>query len=93
MKCITNGEVVRRVSDKEAEHYISREGWEYACKKVKVKGFICPKCGKKYTEKPVECTGKITTRKKGKNGEELVIHTDCHNKKFEQGEIFIPAWK
>lgn len=57
MKCITDGKVVRRVDDKEAAHYVNREGWEYCQKKKTVKGFICQKCGRKYTVKPEKCFG------------------------------------
>ena len=57
MKCITNGKEVLRVNDKEAEHYIEREGWSYCEKREKVDGFYCPKCGKKFRENVKVCDG------------------------------------
>lgn len=92
MKCITNGEVVRRVSDKEAEHYINREGWEYCQKKVQKDGFVCAVCGKKYLHKPETCSGFIISHKKGKDGLDVAEKHHCKSKKFVPAKILVRTW-
>ena len=93
MKCITNGVEVRRVSDREAEHYISREGWNYCQKKQKVEGYICSKCGKSYKDKPEKCNGKITVQHKNKDGFNVNKKVFCDSKVFNKGTIFVPVWR
>lgn len=91
MKCITNGVEVRRVSDKIAEHYISREGWNYCQKKERKEGYTCPKCGKHYISKPEKCSGfAVVHRDKKRNVSKRI---PCDSKVFNKEFIYVPVWK
>ena len=93
MKCITNGTEIRRVSDKEAEHYISREGWHFCQKKKKENRYVCQKCGAKYSDKPGQCSAKIKVHTKNKDGADVSKKTICGCKQFVLKEVFVPVWK
>lgn len=93
MKCITDGKEVRRVPDKVAEHFISREGWSYCQKKEQKNGYICPKCGKHYLSKPEKCSGSLVTHHMNREGEHVVKRVSCDSKVFDKGIIYIPVWK
>lgn len=93
MKCITNGVEVRRVSDKVAEHYISREGWNYCQKKEQNDGYICPKCGKRYLSKPEKCSGFIVVHRHKEGRGDVAKRIPCDSKVFNKGVIYTPVWK
>ena len=93
MKCITDGKIVRRVSDKEAEHYVTHEGWSLCQKKKKDKRFVCQKCGAKYEVKPDKCYAKISVHHKTKDGADVVKRVFCESKQFVVREVFVPVWK
>ena len=92
MKCITNGVEVRRVSDKIAEHYISREGWSYCQKKERKEGYTCPKCGKHYLSKPEKCSGFTVVVHRHKKGN-VSKRIPCGSKVFNKEFIYAPVWK
>lgn len=93
MKCITDGKVVIRVSDKEAEHYISREGWSYHQKKKDGIRYVCEKCGRKFIAKPSACNGVSVKKYTGKDGQEVTKEIECKCKKFVEKTVNVPAWK
>ena len=93
MKCITKGSVVRRVSGKEAEHYINHEGWSYCNKKIPVKGFVCSKCGKKYRTKPEKCNGVVVSVIERKDGTTEKKTRTCESKSFNEQTILVPTWR
>ena len=91
MKCITNGVEVRRVSDKIAEHYVFREGWNYCQKKERKEGYTCPECGKHYISKPEKCSGlAVIHRDKKRNVSKRI---PCGSKVFNKEFIYAPVWK
>ena len=91
MKCITNNIEVRRVSDKIAEHYISREGWSYCQKKERKEGYTCPECGKHYLSKPEKCSGFAVVHRDKKRG--VAKRIPCGSKVFNKEFIYAPVWK
>lgn len=93
MKCITDGKVVRRVSDKEADHYVNREGWSYCQKKKKESGFVCRNCGARYSEKPEKCHAMLLVPGKTKTGKEEKAKKVCGCDKFVKETFYIPVWK
>ena len=93
MKCITDGKVFIRVSDKEAEHYIKYEGWSYHQKKKDGIRYVCEKCGKKFFGKPSVCDGVTVKKYKGKDGEDVLKKIECKGKKFAEKTVQVPSWR
>lgn len=93
MKCITNGVEVRRVSDKIAEHYVSREGWNYCQKKERKEGYTCPECGKHYLSKPEKCSGFTVIHRHKEGRGDVAKRIPCDSKVFNKGVIYTPVWK
>lgn len=92
MKCVTNGNETRRVTNEQAESLV-KSGWNYAQKKHDGERFVCDLCGQRYVEKPEGiCGKKRKVKERNKNGEEVVNEVRCQSKKFSLRTVPVRNW-